>query len=217
MKPFVTFITYYDCNLKLCGDFLSNQLSVYALDNNYHFVKHYESNTTRRHASWAKFPCIFNKIPQVNSCNHGWVFCIDADTIILNDKYNMDFLEDTKEDVLFFEDWNGICCAAMAFRMTAWSSWFLDTLYRLGDIYPERNDEFGEGLGPKQEQNTIKVLEKYFPSIKDKIGFLPDWFISDSPNFENPSFLWHYAGARTLKDKEMLLNTEVKEKLLKKV
>jgi len=218
MKPFVTFITYYNKNLEECGDFLSKQLSQYSLVNNYYFLQEKDNEVIKRHASWGKLAKIGSKIPSHSIVNNGWVFCIDADCVILNGSYDMSFLSKVNDNVSFLvsKDWNGPCCAAMAFRLEPWSAWFVDMLDKLGDIFNDKDDEFGVGLGPKQEQNSLKVLMKYYPAIKNKVDFLPDWFISDTPNFDKPEFLWHYAAARKVEEKAGLLNFHVKRKLMQK-
>ena len=216
MKPFITFTTYYDQSMKDCGDFLSEQLKQYAFDRNHFFIKNYEKDgkVDGRHPSWRRLFKTSEILAKGSILKNGWLISVDADCLLLNQNYDMSFLSSVSSDVsvLVAKDWNGVFCAATAYRMDVFSQWLVDSLYRLGDIYPEMDDEFGVNLGPKSEQNTLKVLTKYFRSVNDKIGFLPESFILDEPSFDKSPFLWHYAGAVQIEDKIRHFNA-AKEKL----
>lgn len=209
----IHFTTYYDNRIQKLGDFLKAQLKKYCLDHNLSLT--YGNNPlvdVNAYPTWQK---IFRLSHVMSSCRTGdWIIYIDADNALLDNNKNLTFLNNTNKNILFSKDWNGICCAGIAIRCCEWSESFLSCVRLLGDLDSKYDDDFGLGCGPKYEQNVIKTLQKYFPSIRDNIGYLPDWFMTDNPDFNNPPMFWHYGSANSVDKKHWILDNVVHGKIV---
>lgn len=202
----IKFITVYDEDMKDNADLLLSTL-VMAKGNNNTIINYekYLVKKESRHTSWAKLNYMLMEAAEWTYF-YDWIFCIDADSFVANLNYDFSFLKNETKGFLISYDWNGPCAAAMAIKPDSFGCDIIKILMTLGDIKLDKNDEFGVGLGPKQEQNSLKVLMKYFNSIESNVGKLPDDFILDNPDVNKPlPFLYHYAAARKVSEKNQLM------------
>lgn len=218
----IAIVSYADKLLKQCGDKLLESIGT-----NFDrlFVDCEIPKDGELTSHWKKVK-IFNTIlsNKDNLTNYfernEWLIYIDCDSVLLNKERKNEieeFLHNSKHDILFATDWNGLCTAAFAIKIKLtdenyynFLKPFFTTWNFIENIYDKHDNEFGVGLGPKYEQNALKVLFKYFPkfSNNEKIGYLPDWFISDNPNnFAVKPLFWHYGAANSVDKKIEIVNT----------
>jgi hypothetical protein len=92
-----------------------------------------------------------------------------------------------------------------AVKKSLWSFRFLEALLLCGDV--GSNESFGHGsdghnLGPKWEQNTIKLLMREFPSIASHIGALDRDRVTDEPMQDARNiYPVHHFGAVSIEEK----------------
>jgi hypothetical protein len=156
-------------------------------------IKYSRRNDGSKHPAWNKLLAV--KDTMLRSQENDWIVWIDADCIVNRGFDIADDLEDKAQfDFLSSQDWNGLCTGVFAVKHCAWSIWFLDTLYRCGDV--RNDDDYGKACGCKWEQNGIKALEHEFPSVAEHISYLDSAWVDHYPwlDVNNISPVHHYGG-----------------------
>lgn len=123
---------------------------------------------------------------------HEEVWWIDADLTVA--RLDAPPLPQSDKALAFASDWNGLCAAMFRATNANWVKQILTALPILGDVRDD--DLFGKGLGPKWEQNAIKILMRDFPDFEKLVGFLPNGLINDHPEQDRGEAFCHF-GAMT--------------------
>jgi len=132
---------------------------------------------TTRNTAWSKIQAVLWTLEY--SHNGDWVIWIDADSLLLRPFDLRGDIESRSEfDILFTRDWNGLCTCFFAAKKTSWTIDFLNVVWFCGDV--KNNDDYGNGLGCKWEQNAIKNLINNFKDISQHVGYLDGW-VSQNP------------------------------------
>lgn len=140
------------------------------------------------HPSWNKVKAVLEEITYAT----GPVWCVDADMTVAKPMIPLGTPSLAVKPVWFSSDWNGLCAGLFRVMPGIWQEWFLSTALFCRDV--KDHDQFGKGLGCKWEQNTFKVLVREFPAIAEKVGLLPESFVTDNPPSETAT-IYHF-GAR---------------------
>lgn len=133
------------------------------------FEAHTKAPIPSMHPSWNKLRLVLDALE-----HHEVVWWVDSDITVARTNAT---LPDSKFDLVFSTDWNGLCAAMFRARATEWTKNFLRAALFLGDV--RDHDAFGKGCGVKWEQNTMKLLLQEFPSCYSHVSFLPSGTVAD--------------------------------------
>lgn len=179
-------VTLASGDMKGVWDVARKSWEPYCERHGYRLIVRDEVKIPNLHPSWSKVQIVLDLL-QV----HPVVWWIDADTTVAKPELP---LPDSNADIAYVSDWNGLCCCMFRATNSAWTRSFLKALLVMGDVRDE--NQFGQGLGPKWEQNTIKLVMREFPVVNSKIAFFPQGMINDHPNKPKDEAFCHY-GARS--------------------
>lgn len=118
-------ITAYTDNIKDISDISYDCYSQYSLKHNIHFERIQLTNLDRP-PSWYKIPLILDAFKS----NHDYVMWVDADTLIINNLFNIYNILDHHQ-IYLSEDMNGINCGVMIWKNTSLN---IDILYKLWNM-----------------------------------------------------------------------------------
>lgn len=218
--------SYCDNILQPCGDFFKRQIKELYPQLLFSFRNYDVPENGQRTAHWNKVDMSLYVINQLDGDDKDnlWSIYIDCDSCVYDKVFHIQKIVDYFKRVqqhspsvefLVGQDWNGVCTAAFAFKHTRFCQDLFSSWWFLGDIYEQYDDQFGQGLGRKYEQNALKLMLKEFsgPSKDNKIAYLPKWFMSDNPEKEiDKPWFWHYGSANTPEKKIWILNNIIKNK-----
>lgn len=213
----ITLTTCFNDILLDCGSFLYSQLREYSSINKYSYssfrVEHFAraNPSFTRNPSWCK---IIDSSYMIKSMeDKDWVVYIDCDCAIVNKYYRLDFLGSSDKSFLISTGDTGLEPTVFAWKKSEFTKIFFDVLNFLKDVGQEYNKEIGSDEKPQHEQNTIRLLAKYFPYVKDNIGFFPNDFIQSGSQVNDKVFLWHYGKKLSIEEKKIFLDKAVKPSL----
>lgn len=138
------------------------------------------------HPSWNKLHVVLDSLERAQN-----VWWVDSDMTVARTE---EPLAIPSHELAFAQDWNGLCGCMFFARDTSWTRAFLSAAITVGDVGNE--DQFGRGLGPKWEQNAIKLLAREFPGVANKIGYLKSGIVNDHPHEDRGEVFCHF-GARS--------------------
>jgi hypothetical protein len=171
-------VTLYDDAFKECAKMAVDSAKAYASKYG-HKVYHYPYLLDESlHPSW-------NKVIAVSSvCEEepedSVVVWFDSD--ILFDINGSDLVEPFKasgKEIVFSQDWNGLCAGMFAVKNTPRVRSILDAVLTLGDVAD--CEKYGKGCGVKWEQNAFKAIMQEFPAVSSIVGYFEADVVNDSP------------------------------------
>lgn len=120
-----------------------------------------------------------------------WFMRLDADSIIVDQNFDLRSFLDRKESFLGTADHNGLCTGVFWARNSGWSAQLLRTLSFLGEMDQKHWNAF-DGRNT-WDQNTLKCLVRYFPRIARQVGTIPDSIVQNPRAcFNQGAFMMHY-------------------------
>jgi hypothetical protein len=159
-----------------------------------------ETQDGRRTPAWRKLELISKELEDPSLSQNDWIVWVDSDVVVLNPKLDpSEFLRSDK-DVLISIDAYGICTGVFAVRATDWCRTLVDALLLLGPIDSARVAEF-DGYD-RHEQNSLKVLLRYFPEVRNRFDLIPDSVIQNRRSqYSADAWMFHFwMGGRTVEE-----------------
>lgn len=111
---------------------------------------------------------------------------LDADVLLLDEDWPPERVLrwlGGERQIAFSVDRNGLCAGAFVARGGAWLRRFADAVMFLGDT---------ERLPRKHEQDAIKALVEVFPSVRTRVGVLPQEVVASQDTTLGETKPWAY-------------------------
>jgi len=182
-------VMLYDDNRKNVADVSVPNIEAYCTKHGYELVKHTKLIDPALNGSW-------NKLKAVRQALEGadWVLWMDSDALVVDhDRTLASFVSEHCKATPFgvSTDYNGLCMGVFVIRSCPWSLQLLDTLLYLGEghaakmlVYDSHN---------RWEQNTVKCLNNYFPTVTAGLSFIPESEIQNPKSkFSSAAFIMHF-------------------------
>jgi|APGre2960657373_1045057.scaffolds.fasta_scaffold14997_4 hypothetical protein len=177
--------TLYDKNFQNFMPYVSKSFEKFCDVNSFDIEIYNNMFDSSLHPSW-------NKLLAIKECfkKYDLVFWCDADSLFTG--INENFLKmnnfNHQSNFMIASDENGICSSHILVKNTEYNLKLIDTLLFLSDV--KNNDLFG--IGPKWEQNTLKVLIQHF-NIKFQVMNKRSMKWTTPEMFHDDIFFFHYA------------------------
>ena len=178
----IAIIQLYDDGRKGYGDLTGDAASRYCDRHGYTYIRYREMIDPTLIPTWNKLLAVRKELPKFD-----WVLWLDADALIVNPGQRIEDIiapYESGKDMLFSTDDQGLCAGVFFAKNTAWTSNFITAVLLLGEL-PD--------CGHLYEQKTIRTLFEQYPTVKEKIGLIPDSVIHYPYSQFNPhAFIMHY-------------------------
>ncbi len=174
----------YDEGRREYGDFTSTLAREYCAKFGYTLFRHRELLDKSLAPSWNKLLAVQQHINDFD-----WVLWLDADAMILQQDTTLESIiaeHSNAKDIIFSVDGSGLCAGIFLIKNTPWAKDFLKTILFLGE---EPDCSF------LYEQKTIHSLYNLYPSIKERVGIIPEALIQNHKSVFSPTaFIMHFWG-----------------------
>jgi hypothetical protein len=182
-------VMMYDESYKIIGDITSKAVTSYCELHRYALACYKSCLRQDLHPSWNKLLALQRELDDAD-----WLFWLDADALLIDKMLPLEQLVAGLEQDKFMgvsSDYNGICAGVFLIKNCQWSKDLLATMLFLGDLDLHRTNRFDTRT--RWDQNTLKCLADYFPTVRDRIAQIPESLISNprSP-FSPDAFVMHY-------------------------
>jgi hypothetical protein len=151
-----------------------------------------------RSPAWLKFDVILDELKDPALTPDDWIVWVDSDVVVVQPSLEYQPLFASDKDMLISVDAYGICTGVFAVRATKWAQGLLMLLVQLGPTDSARLSEF-DGH-ERHEQNTLKVVLRYFPDVRAHVGVIPESVIQNRRSVFSPqAWMFHFwMGGRTV-------------------
>lgn len=160
----------------------------YCQRHHYLFRAFHYASPPPRHPVWGKIHAVESSISDGAA---DWVCWIDCDALFMNHNVGLEKFLDSRFDVLFCKDFNGLSTSFMLAKASAWALAFFRVLNLCGDCSNKNPD----GHGDKREQNTIKLLLHNFPDLQQHCSLIEDQTTNRhyiQNDFRSGDFILHF-------------------------
>jgi hypothetical protein len=180
-------LMFYDDHRATVGKVFSRVAEAYCQRHGYHFKCHTQILDSRRNASWNKV--LATRMLLDITCSD-WVVWLDADVLIVNPEIPLHALTAPRHstELLMSQDQWGPCAGFFCIYNGPWAKRLLDTWWFLGPTTLRDNRDCWE-------QDTIKLLMKYFPEITDRSELISENMVQNpTSTFASSALAMHYYG-----------------------